>query len=43
MPDVMTTNVAFGGADRRTAFVTLSGAGRLAALDWPRPGLPLAH
>jgi hypothetical protein len=25
----------------RTAFITLSGTGRLIAVDWPRPGLPL--
>jgi gluconolactonase len=43
VPDAMTTNVAFGGADGRTAYVTLSAGGRLAVLDWPRPGLPLAH
>ena len=42
MPDRFTTNVAFGGEDRRTAFVTLSGSGRLVAVDWPRPGLELA-
>jgi gluconolactonase len=41
MPDPMTTNVAFGGPDRTTAYVTLSGYGRLVSLDWPRPGLPL--
>lgn len=43
LPDPMTTNVCFGGPDRRTAFATLSGHGRLVALDWPRPGLALAH
>ena len=43
MPDRFTTNVAFGGDDRRTAFVTLSGSGRLIAVDWPRPGLELAY
>jgi gluconolactonase len=42
MPDPMTTNVCFGGDDLRTAFVTLSGSGRLIAFDWPRPGLRLA-
>jgi gluconolactonase len=42
MPDVFTTNVCFGGPDRRTAYVTLSGGGRLVALEWPRPGLELA-
>jgi gluconolactonase len=43
MPDPLTTNLCFGGPDLRTAFVTLSGTGRLVALDWPRPGLRLAH
>lgn len=42
MPDAMTTNVAFGGRDRRTAFVTLSAGGQLASVPWPRPGLALA-
>jgi gluconolactonase len=41
--DPMTTNLCFGGADRRTAYVTLSGTGRLVALDWPVPGLELHH
>ncbi|MHB8669657.1 MAG: SMP-30/gluconolactonase/LRE family protein [Acidimicrobiales bacterium] len=39
MPDPLTTNVCFTGPDRRTAVVTLSGTGRLVALEWPRPGL----
>jgi gluconolactonase len=42
MPDPFTTNVCFGGDDLRTAYVTLSGTGRLVATDWPRPGLELA-
>jgi gluconolactonase len=41
--DPITTNVCFAGAERTTAYVTLSGTGRLVALDWPRPGLPLAY
>ncbi len=41
-PDPLTTNICFGGPERRTAFVTLSGSGRLVSLEWPRPGLPLA-
>jgi gluconolactonase len=41
MDDPLTTNICFGGPDLRTAFVTLSGSGRLIAVDWPRPGLPL--
>jgi len=43
MPDAFTTNICFTGADRRTALVTLSGGGRLVALDWPRPGLVLNY
>ena len=35
------TNIAFGGPDLRTAYITLSGYGRLVAADWPRPGLAL--
>ncbi|HEX4776696.1 MAG TPA: SMP-30/gluconolactonase/LRE family protein [Acidimicrobiia bacterium] len=42
LPDPLTTNVCFAGDDARTAYVTLSGTGRLVALDWPRPGLRLA-
>ena len=36
------TNICFAGSDRRTAYITLSGTGRLLACDWPRPGLALA-
>ncbi len=36
MPDVYTTNICFGGQDMATAFVTLSGAGRLVSFDWRR-------
>lgn len=39
MPDEFSTNLAFGGPDMKTAFVTLSGKGRVIAVDWPRPGL----
>jgi gluconolactonase len=41
--DVLTTNIAFGGDDLRTAFITTSATGRLVATDWPRPGLELAY
>ena len=41
--DPMTTNICFGGKDRRTAFITLSGRGELVAMDWPEPGLALAY
>jgi len=43
MPDRATTNICFGGNDLRTAYITLSLSGRLVAMDWPRPGLPLHH
>ncbi len=39
--DPLTTNVAFGGDDLRTAYVTCSGTGRLISLLWERPGLKL--
>lgn len=46
--DPMTTNIAFGGADQKTAYLTLSGPGELVAMDWvdgdwPVPGLRLNH
>ena len=40
-PDLYCTNICFGGPDMSTAYVTLSGTGRLLAVDWPRPGLAL--
>jgi gluconolactonase len=43
MPDVLTTNICFGGPDLRTAYVTLSGTGKLVALAWERPGLRLNY
>ena len=39
--DRVTTNIAFGGPELKTAYITLSGKGELIAMDWPRPGLPL--
>ena len=41
MPDPFPTNICFGGADLRTAYITLSGVGKLVAMEWPRAGLPL--
>jgi gluconolactonase len=43
MGDPVTTNICFGGPDLRTAYVTLSGTGKLVAMDWPDVGLRLAH
>ncbi len=40
-PDPVTTNIAFGGEGLRTAYITLSMTGRLAATPWETPGLPL--
>src|SRR5438477_395548 len=39
--DRVTTNIAFGGPELKTAYITLSGKGQLVAIDWARPGLPL--
>jgi gluconolactonase len=39
--DLATTNICFGGEDLKTAYITLSGSGRLVAMDWPTAGLPL--
>jgi gluconolactonase len=41
LPDRYVTNICFGGPDMRTAFITLSGVGHLAVMDWPEPGLRL--
>jgi gluconolactonase len=43
MPDLYTTNICFGGPDLRTAYVTLSGVGKLVAFEWERPGLRLNY
>ena len=43
LPDMMVTNVCFGGRELRTAFATLSMGGTLVSFEWPRPGLPLNH
>lgn len=38
LPDPLVTNICFGPEDPHTAFVTFSGAGKLAAIDWPSHG-----
>lgn len=43
MPDMFCTNICFGGPDLRTAYLTLSGTGKLVSMQWPHPGLRLAH
>ncbi|PTM43402.1 SMP-30/gluconolactonase/LRE family protein [Bosea sp. 124] len=39
--DPITTNICFGGPDRKTAWMTLSGTGQLIEMPWPEPGLKL--
>lgn len=41
MPDMLTTNICFGGADLKTAFITLSSTGKLISMPWETAGLPL--
>ncbi|QLC26498.1 SMP-30/gluconolactonase/LRE family protein [Parasphingopyxis algicola] len=41
LPDPAVTNIAFGGPDMKTAYITLSLTGRLIKMDWPRRGLKL--
>lgn len=43
LPDILTTNICFGGDDMRDAWITLSATGRLIKTRWERPGLRLAH
>lgn len=43
LPDRCVTKLCFGGRELRTVYVTLSGSGRLIAIDgWPTPGSKLA-
>jgi gluconolactonase len=41
VPDLVTTNICFGGADMRDAWITASSTGKLYKARWPRPGLKL--
>jgi gluconolactonase len=40
-PEPLPSNLCFGGPDRRTAFITLAGTGRLVACEMKIPGKPL--
>lgn len=42
MPDLMPTNICFDVTGHNQAFITLSSAGRLVAIDWPGGGAKLA-
>jgi gluconolactonase len=41
VPDMLVTNLCFGGAGLRTAYVTLTHRGVLLEMAWHEPGLPL--
>ncbi len=41
VPDLICTNIVFGGADMRDAWITASSTGKLYKVRWPRPGLKL--
>ena len=43
LPDLICTNICWGGKDMRTAYVTMSSTGRLASGLWRSPGLRLAY
>ena len=43
MPDMFCTNLCFGGPELKTAYLTLSGSGKLVSMPWPDPGLRLAY
>ena len=42
-PDILVTNICFGGADMRDAYITLSSTGKLIKTRWPEPGLKLNY
>jgi gluconolactonase len=41
VPDLICTNICFGGEDMRDAWITASATGKLYKTRWPRPGLKL--
>lgn len=41
LPDPLVTNICFGGADMRDAYITLSATSQLVKMRWPEPGLKL--
>lgn len=43
VPDLVCTNICFGGADMQDAWITASSTGRLYKTRWPRPGLRLNY
>jgi gluconolactonase len=43
LPDLLCTNICWGGADMKTAYITMSSTGKLVSCDWRSPGLRLAY
>jgi gluconolactonase len=43
VPDVICTNLCFGGLSMQDVWITASATGRLYKTRWPRPGLKLAY
>lgn len=43
VPDLLVTNICFGGRDLTTAFITLSYSGKLATTEWYEAGLQLEY
>jgi len=43
LPDLIVTNICWGGPGLKTAYVTLSSTGKLAEMEWRSPGLKLAY
>jgi gluconolactonase len=43
MPERMPTNICFGGADMKTAYITLSNTGKLVSMPWREAGLKLPY
>lgn len=42
-PDLICTNICWGGRDMRTAYITMSSTGKLAQCQWRSPGLRLSY
>ena len=43
LPDLIVTNICWGGRELKTAFITMSSTGKLGTMEWRSPGLKLAY
>ena len=43
IPEPLPSNLCFGGPDRKTAFITCAGTGRILSCRMKIPGLPAAY